>query len=49
MLRPRASSPPSVDDESAIASRAEMRWPTSTIGRWLMQVPWFERTNFWSG
>ena len=22
--------------------------PTSTIGRWLMQVPWLLRTNFWS-
>ena len=23
-----------------------MRVPTSTMGRWLMQVPWLERTNF---
>ena len=24
------------------------RLPTSTIGRWLMHVPWLLRTNFWS-
>ena len=23
------------------------RWPTSTMGRWLMHVPWLVRTNFW--
>ena len=22
-----------------------MRWPSVTIGRWLIEVPWFERVN----
>ena len=44
-FRPRASSPRSVELESAIGSPAATRAPTSTIGRWLMQVPWLVRTN----
>ena len=28
--------------------RRSTRWPRSTIGRWLMQVPWLLRTNLWS-
>jgi hypothetical protein len=47
-LRPRASSPFSVELESAIGEPSATRAPTSTIGRWLMHVPWLERTNFWS-
>src|SRR6185437_11047288 len=47
-LRPSASSPWLVDELSAIASPALTRWPRSTIGRWLMHVPWLLRTNFWS-
>src|SRR3989304_1426606 len=45
-LRPRASSPFWVDELSAIAWAASTRWPTATIGRWLVQVPWLLRTNF---
>ena len=37
----------SVELESAMAWSASTRWPTSTIGRWLMHVPWLLRTNFW--
>ncbi len=43
MLRPSASSPISVDGPSAMTSPAVTRSPTTTIGRWLMQVFWFER------
>ena len=27
------------------ADRARTRWPRTTIGRWLMQVPWLVRMN----
>src|SRR3954451_10541654 len=47
-FRPRASSPSWVELLSAIAVPSAIRAPTSTIGRWLMQVPWLLRTNFWS-
>src|SRR4051794_13189315 len=47
-FRPRASSPSWVDELSAIAVPSAIRSPTSTIGRWLMHVPWLLRTNFWS-
>src|SRR6266550_4106941 len=47
-FRPRASSPSWVDELSAIGWPRVSRAPTSTIGRWLMHVPWLLRTNFWS-
>src|SRR5204862_70841 len=47
-FRPRASSPSWVDELSAIGWPRVTRAPTSTIGRWLMHVPWLLRTNFWS-
>ena len=40
MFRPRASSPLSVELQSAMGWPASTRCPTSTIGRWLMHVPW---------
>ena len=43
---PRASSPWSVLDESAMICPTSTVSPTATLGRWLMQVSWFERTNF---
>ena len=45
-LRPSASSPWSVPGPSAITSPAAIRWPFRTMGRWLMQVFWFERRYF---
>src|SRR3989304_1163558 len=39
MLRPRASSPRSVELESASGSPPSTRMPTSTTGRWLVQGP----------
>ena len=48
MFWPSAISPASVDDESARTWPAATRSPTLTMGRWLMQVPWFERRNFLS-
>ncbi len=48
-LCPSASSPLLVDELSASASPRRTRSPLRTVGRWLMHVPWFERTNFSSG
>ena len=48
MFWPSAISPWSVLEESASTWPSATRSPTSTIGRWLMQVPWFERRNFLS-
>ncbi len=45
-LRPRASSPFSIDGPSAKMSRGFTRSPTFTSGRWLYEVPWLERMNF---
>ena len=46
MFWPSASSPFSVEELSAIGCALVTRGrPCCTIGRWLMQVPWFERTN----
>ncbi len=45
MFWPSASSPFSVDELSANGCPFATRSPLLTIGRWLMQVPWFERTN----
>ena len=45
-LWPSASSPLSVEELSASASPFVTRSPRLTVGRWLMQVPWLERTNF---
>ncbi len=42
---PSASSPCSVDELSAMTCPASTYWPLRTIGRWLIQVPAFERTN----
>jgi hypothetical protein len=42
-LRPRANSPISVDEPSAMTSPALTWSPSRTIGFWLMQVFWFER------
>ncbi|MNC89544.1 hypothetical protein D3C83_54930 [compost metagenome] len=44
-LRPSASSPSSVQGPSARTWPFWTRWPTRTIGFWLMQVFWFERLN----
>ncbi len=44
---PSAISPVSVQGPSARTSRSSTRCPSSTIGFWLKQVPWFERRNFW--
>ena len=46
---PSASSPASVDDESTSGWPLRTRSPFATTGRWLMHVPWLERTNFSSG
>ena len=43
---PRASSPWSVEDPSAIMVPASTFSPSLTRGRWLTQVPWLERANF---
>ena len=48
MFWPSAISPWSVEELSASTWPSVTRAPTSTIGRWLMQVPWFERRNFLS-
>ena len=47
-LRPSARSPSWVDGPSAMMSPARTLSPTFTSGRWLMQVFWFERWNFFS-
>ena len=44
-LRPRASSPSSVQGPSASTCPRATFWPTCTIGFWLMQVFWFDRRN----
>ena len=43
---PNANSPLSVDDPSARTSPICTVVPLSTIGLWLMQVPWLLRWNF---
>ena len=48
MFWPSAISPASVLEPSARTCPSTTRSPTSTTGRWLMQVPWFERRNFLS-
>ena len=45
MFFPSASSPLSVEGPSAITSPLATCSPFSTIGLWLIQVPWFERLN----
>ena len=49
MFWPSARSPLSVDELSAIGWPISTRSPLLTIGRWLMHVPWLDRTNFVRG
>ena len=44
-LRPRASSPLSVDEPSASTAPVATLSPGNTSGFWWMSVPWLERMN----
>ena len=49
MFFPSASSPLFVEGPSAMISPLATRSPVETMGRWLRQVPWLDRSNFFSG